>query len=106
METLCVIVVDSNMVSRFRLIQTALGVKTSEIAARSGVSDDKLYQFLSGRQNLTLESLRLIKQAYPALNTDYLISGEGSPLRTGQPDNTKELEIYVPEGIKINVFRK
>lgn len=105
METIYAIVVDSSMVKRFKAIQAALGAKTSEMAMKSGVSDDKIYQFLSGRQNLTLESLRLLKAAYPDINTDYLISGEGNPVRASEGP-IKDIEIFVPDGVRISVHKK
>ena len=105
METFYEVVVDSDMVKRFKTIQRVLDVKTSEMALKSGVSKDKLYQFLSNKQNLTLDSLRLLKVAYPDINTDYLISGQGDPVRASDA-KLKEVELYVPDGVKVKVYKK
>ncbi|OJW75680.1 hypothetical protein [Spirosoma sp. 48-14] len=99
------IVVDKDMAERFRAIQRQLGVNTRVMAIKSGVPEAKLYQFLAGRQNLTLESLRLLKKAYPDISTEYLINNQGSALISqGQfTDDVQTVYITKPVNVQLEV---
>ncbi|WP_420147060.1 hypothetical protein [Spirosoma sp.] len=100
------LMVDKDMAERFRAIQKQLEVNTRVMALKSGVSDDKLYQFLAGRQNLTLESLRLLKKAYPDISTEFLIGGQGKPLvsmNTVLTDEVPTVYIIKPDNVEVKI---
>jgi len=62
----------------------------SEFAENVGIQRSSISHFLSGRNNPSLDVIRKILTAYPDINSDWLILGEGDMLLT--PLN-KEKEI-------------
>lgn len=54
----------------------------SEFAENVGIQRSSISHFLSGRNNPSLDVIRKILSAYPDINSDWLILGEGDMLLT------------------------
>lgn len=53
-----------------------------------GESRQGLYDIKSGKKNLSLSIVSKMKKAFPAINVDYLVLGEGEPLETAYLNNS------------------
>lgn len=60
----------------FREAFKALGVTPSEVAAKLGVVNTKLYNIVNGKGKPGYETIYQILKAYPRLNANYILKGE------------------------------
>lgn len=63
----------------------------SEFAENVGIQRSSISHFLSGRNNPSLDVIRKILTAYPDINSDWLILGEGDMLLTPLNNKTEVL---------------
>ncbi len=59
-----------------------LNVNAAQFAETVGVQRSSISHFLSGRNNPSLDVLRKILMAYPTINAEWLISGEGRMMKS------------------------
>lgn len=71
--------------------------KPSEFAKRTGFSHQVATNYLKGKRNPTRESINTILVAFPEVNSDWLLTGNGSMLKTMVSRST--LEKALPDEI-------
>lgn len=67
-----------------------LNVNAAQFAETVGVQRSSISHFLSGRNNPSLDVLRKILMAYPQINAQWLVSGEGNMMRSD--DSTSNID--------------
>lgn len=65
------------MNSRFKKWMNHLGLISSEIAEKIGVNRATISHILSGRNRPSIDFLQKLLNAYPSLNSNWLITGIG-----------------------------
>lgn len=63
-------------------LMNKLNVNAAQFAEEIGVQRSSISHFLSGRNNPSLDVLRKILMAYPQINAQWLISGEGNMMKS------------------------
>ncbi|RTQ46080.1 XRE family transcriptional regulator [Hymenobacter gummosus] len=91
--------IDSNASDRLQqLIQLLDAKSVSHFAAAIGVSSTVLANMLGGRKSKpSFETLEKIKAAYPRVNLEWLVTGQGQPLLTPASYAAPETEMQVQE---------
>lgn len=67
--------------------------KPSEFAKITGFSHQVATNYLKGKRNPTTEALTTIIKAFPGLNSDWLLSGLGSMLKTEEKKESPEVDV-------------
>ena len=62
---------------RLRLLIKKTGLKREEFAERAGKSRGQLFKYLGGESSPTAEFFQEIKQAFPWVNIEWLLTGTG-----------------------------
>ena len=88
------------MHNRLKIWIEAKGLKSSEFADNIGVNRATISHIISGRNKPSIDFLRKLLNFYPELNSNWLITGEGS---MNVKSNIKEKE-SLPNISKIVVF--
>ena len=83
-----------NMENRLKDILNSIGIDKPTIAKQCDISLAQLYNYLSGKQPPNSSFLKLLKDHYPWINLDWLISGEGNP-RLDEPDHSNVVFIDI-----------
>lgn len=73
-----------NLPQRLSLFQDYIGLSNNAFALKCGINPSNYAKMLKGQQTFTTRSLVKIGDAFPQLNTEWLITGDGEMLR----DNT------------------
>jgi len=81
---------------------TRLNVTATQFAENIGVQRSSISHFLSGRNNPSLDVLRKILMAYPQINAQWLISGEGDMMKSDV--SSPNISIEAPSPIENNLF--
>ena len=63
-------------------LMNKLNVNAAQFAEEIGGQRSSISHFLSGRNNPSLDVLRKILMAYPQINAQWLISGEGNMMKS------------------------
>lgn len=79
-----------------------LNVNAAQFAETIGVQRSSISHFLSGRNNPSLDVLRKILMAYPNINAEWLISGEGIMMKNKVPQ--KEVHEQAPPSKENDLF--
>lgn len=61
-------------------------------AKKCGISGNQIYNYADGSQEPGTKFYRGLKESYPEVSIDWLISGQGRPFIEGQLDNVVELK--------------
>lgn len=83
--TLFRIVTFASMKNRIEQVIEYFGMTPSQFADTIGVQRPTLHHILSGRNNASLDIVSRIRSAFPEVNVDWMISGEGEMLRNSSP---------------------
>lgn len=73
------------MKDRIRSIMTQMGLSQQEFASRLGLTPASISGIFNGRTNPTMNHARAIRQAFPQINTDWLLYGEGEMMGGSTP---------------------
>lgn len=65
---------------RLSLFQDSIGMSNNAFATKCGINPSNYSKMLKGQQTFTTRSLVKIGDAFPSLNTEWLITGEGEML--------------------------
>lgn len=83
--------IDKEKGIRLELFVNSLNIKHKAFAARVGTSNKFVSQIINGHSNLTTDMAYRIGKAYPELNKEWLLKGEGEMLIVEkQPDMVEE----------------
>ncbi len=83
--------------SRLELVIKSLDISDREFALKLGISPSTLSNVLGGRRsNPSLDVLQKVKDAYPDINLNWLISGEGD-LWLHHDDQAEQLPLFKEE---------
>ena len=66
------------MITRFKELLEHLGISASGCAEKTGVQRSSVSHILSGRNKPSVDFLAKIVQAFPDVNLEWLITGEGN----------------------------
>ncbi len=83
------------IIERLKDFITSLGFSESEFAASISVGQRSLNYYLKGQQKPGLDIIVKISEAYPNVNLDWLITGNGAMLKTGNAD----MKVFIPEDL-------
>ena len=75
------------MKERIQELRAWLNLSQNEFAAAVGVSASALSSFINGHNNPSLRLVTSIKNAFPDVNTDWILFGTGSMLVNGEKSN-------------------
>ena len=71
-----------------------VGMRPAEFSREVGYKrPDKIYHAIDNKFKLSLESLEDIAVRFPDLNLDWLIRGEGEPLKSNEPKLIPKIEL-------------
>jgi transcriptional regulator with XRE-family HTH domain len=100
------------MVDRIKLILKVHNITASRFADEIGVQRSSISHIISGRNLPSLDLIQKILKRFPDINSEWLLNGSGTMMRSSQPDlfNIEESaeekpteEIIVKEVIKENI---
>ena len=79
------------------LLETSLNVSLGDVARESGVLYDTLNQIRAGRvKSMRCDTLAAIIKAYPSINANYILTGEGERLLT----NTGKVDAQLTDDVR------
>ena len=78
----------STINERIRILCDTYAKNQSEFANKIGISTQSLSNYLNRNTKPTVDLLDAIIKAYPQINTDWLITGEGEPFMMKQEEAT------------------
>lgn len=76
---------------RLSLFQDYIGLSNNAFATKCGINPSNYAKMLKGQQTFTTRSLVKIGDAFPNLNTEWLITGDGEMLRYDHQKEGKDL---------------
>ncbi|MCO6479474.1 MAG: helix-turn-helix transcriptional regulator [Phaeodactylibacter sp.] len=77
---------------RFIQLLEAAGYTQTDFATKAGYSRDALTNFINGRTKLPkVDFFQAVKRAFPTLNLDWLITGQGNMWEGAPPEALKNL---------------
>lgn len=79
------------MRERIRQVMDSMGLSQQEFAQKLGMSPASLSNIFNGRSNPTNNHVQAIHRAFPNINTNWLMFGEGTMLN----DDAKKVPIPV-----------
>lgn len=85
------------MVDRILQLLQYLGMSPSRFADEIGVQRSAMSHLVSGRNNPSLEFVTKVLKRFPEINTEWLISGNGSMTRPGETGEPGPRETQAPE---------
>ena len=83
-----------DLIDRVKEFVLHLGVSEREFASVVGVGQRSVNYYFKGEQKPSLEFLSKLALAYPTVNIDWLITGEGEMLKSN-----KSVSIFLPENL-------
>jgi len=85
------------VVDRILQLLQYLGMSPSRFADEIGVQRSAMSHLVSGRNNPSLEFVTKVLKRFPEINTEWLISGNGSMTRPGETGEPGPRETQAPE---------
>ena len=83
-----------DLIDRVKEFVLHLGVSEREFASVVGVGQRSVNYYFKGEQKPSLEFLSKLALAYPTVNIDWLITGEGEMLKSN-----KSVSVFLPENL-------
>lgn len=71
-----------NVISRIRTILNKEDISASKLAEKIGVQRSSISHILSERNKPSLEFIQKVCEAFPAINTEWILTGKGGYLKT------------------------
>lgn len=90
------------MKTNLQELMDSLQINAAQFAEEIGVQRSSISHFLSGRNNPSLDVIRKILTAYPKVNADWLIFGEGEMFK--QSASAEEDKILIQPTDELNLF--
>ena len=75
-----------NVKTRLEKLSKSLGIPLSVLSPGIGLSDSTLFAVKRAKNGIPSEYIRLIKEHYPRVNVEYLVTGEGEVLLPEQKE--------------------
>lgn len=91
------------MKDRILQIMKSAGMSNAEFAEKLGISTSSLSHIFSGRNNPSLDVVMRIHKAYPSVNLNWLLYGEGE-MYAGMSGDESEGESVIDNSISISGF--
>jgi transcriptional regulator with XRE-family HTH domain len=73
-----------SIVLRLKKLRTSLGLTQEQFALKIGLKKGSYANIESGNDPLVQRTINAISLAFPNINSDYLISGRGAPLKPSE----------------------
>lgn len=83
-------------IARLELLISALGISQKDLSDKTGLSTSVISHYITGERGITAKSALKIQSAFPAVNPDWLLTGDGKMfLQVGQSeaDEAEEQEL-------------
>lgn len=78
---------------RLKIFQDFIGLSNNAFAIKSGLNPSNYAKMVKGSLSFTHRSIAMIGDAFPQLNTMWLLTGEGNMLKEyASPDNDEDME--------------
>ena len=86
--------------SRLDKVLREMGLSVEEISHAAGVPIGTLYNSMSGRvKSMRCDTLAAIIKAYPTINANYILTGEGEPIIKSLPVTDDVPTVYLKAGL-------
>lgn len=89
-----------NLIDRVKKFVLHLGISEREFASVVGVGQRSVNYYFKGEQKPSLEFLSKVALAYPSVNIDWIITGEGEMIKSNN-----KVSIFTPEDLPKQVGR-
>ena len=80
-----------SIVERLGIAVKMLNLKTTMVSRKTGINYDTCRQIINGRSGaMRTDLLEVFVKTFPQLSADYILRGEGNPLRSTKPTSEEQ----------------